>query len=96
MREIEPVATNIEPGNKYAVHIEHGTGPELNKVPNVESIRQYYGVDEKIAWAIALSIRERGTPANPFVSKTFTWVLSKIDNWSSVFGDKIAARYYVS
>jgi len=90
-RIIEPIARNFAPGNKYARPVEEGSGSGY--MPNVHSIARYFGVDLKVAWAIALKIKESGTPANPFVTRTFNWIKSRIDSHLYSLLNKMTARY---
>ena len=85
-REIEPTAQNLG-GHKYGLFVEKGTGPAGGNapyVPNVFSIMQHYGVSKKIAWAIAMSIKQKGTPVNPFVERAFDWVEPRL---KTILGD---------
>jgi len=82
-RVIEPMATNARPGNPYGKPVETGSRPGY--MPNVFSISQYFGVDMKIAFAIAKSIQQRGTPANPFVSRTYNWIESAVSSHAFSF-----------
>jgi len=91
IRIIEPVATNFAPGTQYASNIEDGSNKGY--IPNVYSISEYYGVDMKMAWAIALSTKERGTPANPFVERTYEWALDQSNKWTNEIGDKLLVYF---
>jgi len=92
-RMIEPKATNFGPNkNKYANPIESGWGT-IGAFPNVTSISLYYGVDMKMAFAIAAGIASKTYPANPFVKRTYEWLKSKLDDYSSQCATKITAIY---
>lgn len=96
-RIIEPMATNLG-GQKYGQYVEAGTGPAAGHakyMPNVESIAKYFAVDKKLAWAMALRIKETGTKANDFVQRTFDWLQSRMDSFAGELADNITA-YYVS
>lgn len=90
-RTIEPMAKNILPGDKYALPVETGSGPGY--IPNPYSIAQYYGVSERIGWAIAMSIKQKGTPARFFVSATKHWVDTMLESQVQSLLTKIIARY---
>ena len=90
-RVIEPTSRNFSPGNKYALPVETGSGPGY--FPNVYSIARYYAVDMKVAWAIALSIKKSGTPANPFVQRTFNWVRGQINRQLEPFTSRLVTQY---
>ena len=89
-REIEPVAPNLS-GKKYAYYIEKGTGPGYT--PNVWNIQKYYGVDVGTAWAIAKSIKDKGTRADPFVERTFDYMLNKLPYYAGDFLNKISTAF---
>lgn len=91
VRHIEPIARNIRPGNKYALPVETGSNPR--GIPNVFSISTYFGVDMKVAFAIAKSIQDRGTPANPFVGRTYNWVRTQIDSNIVPFVRRLTSTY---
>ena len=96
-RTIEPVATNLS-GKKYGQYVEAGTGPAVGHsqyMPNVENIVKYFGVDKKLAWAMALKIKEKGTKANDFVQRTFDWLQARMSTFAGELTDNITA-YYVS
>ena len=91
IRWIEPLARNFMPGNRYALPVEEGSS--AGSVPNVMSIAQYFGVDKKVAWAIALSISKKGTPSNPFVLRTFSWVRGMIQRQIQPFISQITVQF---
>ena len=91
-RIIEPVSRNFAPGNKYALPIETGWGT-VGVFPNVNSISIYYGVDMKLAFAIAAGIASKTYPANPFVERTYNWLMTRIDSHIYPYLEKITARY---
>lgn len=96
-RIIEPMATNLG-GQKYGQYVEAGTGPAAGHakyMPNVESIAKYFAVDKKLAWAMALRIKETGTKANDFVNRTFIWLQARMSSFAGELADNITA-YYVS
>lgn len=90
-RIIEPEGRNILPGNKYASAIEYGS--HGGRMPNPISIALYYGVSEKVGYAIALRIKERGTPANPFVSRTYEIVQSQLEGFLDVFLMNVTSKF---
>lgn len=90
IREIKPDARNLSGGN-YALPVESGHGPGY--IPNVGNIGKYYAVSPKIAWAIALSIKNKGIRANPFVTRTLGWVRGQIEKNISPFLSGIVANY---
>lgn len=96
-RIIEPVATNLS-GKKYAQYVEAGTGPAAGHsqyMPNAENLALYFGASKSLAWAIALSIKEKGTKANDFVNRTYTWLQARMSGFAGELANNITA-YYVS
>ena len=94
-RKIESLAPNFS-GQKYAYHVEKGSGPAAGHgqyIPNVYNIQRYYGVDLSVAWAIAKSIQTKGNEPDPFVSRTFDYMKTKLDNYAKEFGGRIAMRF---
>jgi len=94
-REIMPHAYSLS-SRSYGRYVERGTGPAAgrsNYLPNVYNIMNYYGVPKKIAWLIALKIKEKGTPVNPFVERTFDWLEPKIPQFAGEMADRIVAWY---
>jgi len=92
VRVIEPTARNIRPGNKYAHPIEMGWGT-VGAFPNVFSISQYYGVDMKLAFAIAAGIARKTYRPNPFVKRTYDWAQNQIMKHAGSFMRGITAHY---
>ena len=90
VREIKPNARNLS-GGSYALPVESGHGPGY--IPNVGNIARYYAVSPKVAWAIALSIRDKGVRANPFVTRTFGWARGMIERNIPPFLNNIVAKY---
>lgn len=96
-RIIEPMASNLG-GQKYGQYVEAGTGPaggHAQYMPNVESIAKYFAVDKKLAWAMALRIKEKGTKVNDFVERTYTWLQARMSSFAGELANNITA-YYVS
>jgi hypothetical protein len=90
-RTIGPNAKNYRPGNTYGLPVE--TGASITKLPNVESLYMYLG-DWNYAWAMAISLRNRGsTPSNPFVLQTFEWLKSQIATLAEPFYANLVASY---
>ena len=88
IREIEPLARNVAgKGKKYAYYVEHGSDPGY--WPNIESLLMYTGNNKEAAWAFAHSIHNKGTRANPFVSRTFDWAKTQTNNWGRQVLDKV-------
>lgn len=92
-REIEPVGKNLS-GQKYATFVEMGTGPGYT--PNVFNIEMYFGVSRSMAWAIAKKIKESGTPANPFVERTYDWLTANLENFAGELAKNIGAYMQTS
>lgn len=91
VRVIEPMARNIRPGNPYALPVATGSRPGY--IPNVFSISQYFGVNMKVAWAIAKSIKDKGTPSHPYLSRTFSWAQRQIDRHLGNFASQMRVAW---
>lgn len=93
-RVVEPSATNVVPGNRYALPIETGWGT-VGAFPNVESVAAYYGVtgNMKLAFAIAAGIARKTYGAKPFVLSTWQYIQGQINRLAEPFMSKIQARY---
>ncbi len=53
---------------KYAIYVEKGTKPHM---PPVDAITEWANKKGINPWALAMSIKQKGTQANPFVERTF-------------------------
>lgn len=49
---------------KYAPHVEFGTAPHM---PPVDELRDWANDHNADAWALAMHIKQEGTPAQPFL-----------------------------
>lgn len=66
---VTEVAAMIGPTAKYAVFIEKGTKPHMPPIDAITPWAEAKGINP---WALAMSIKKKGTVANPFVKRTFT------------------------
>ncbi len=53
---------------KYALYVEKGTKPHMPPVSALTAWANSKGINP---WALAMSIKKKGTKANPFVDRTF-------------------------
>lgn len=51
----------------YALYVEYGSNPHMPPVDAIAEWAKQKGIGEEFAWPIALSIKERGTKAHPFI-----------------------------
>lgn len=58
----------IGPTNKYSIFINNGTKPHM---PPVDQLTEWANSKGISPWALAMSIKKKGTKANPFVQRTF-------------------------
>jgi len=58
------VGTNKE----YAPCVEYGTRPHMPPVKALETAANVYGID---AWALAMTIKKKGTKAHPYLRPAF-------------------------
>lgn len=96
-RRIQPHPRSLSGqfGRNYAYYVEGGTGPAVGNssyTPNVENIALYYGASKSLAWAIAYAIKRKGTPANPFVARTFEWIQAMKDRFAGELANNIVIR----
>lgn len=100
MRVITPMVLNRS-GRSYASAVETGTR-RYGTLPNLSNLAAYYGLAlyannggrlNPVVIAIAKRIKERGTPANPFVKRTFVWIQSQITKHIIPFMQGVTAKY---
>jgi hypothetical protein len=84
-RVIEPTAQNPS-GGKYALPVETGWGPSF---PNVDNIGLYYGVDKRLAFAIAAGIAKVKHAPQEFVKPTLEYLFNTLNTYISEFSSKI-------
>ncbi len=65
---VTEVAATIGPRSKYAKYVEKGTKPHMPPVDAITAWANSKGINP---WAVAMSIKKKGTVANPFVERTF-------------------------
>ena len=101
IRVIEPAARNRS-GRKYASAVETGTKTYAS-LPNLANLAEDYGLSlfvnnqlNPIVVAMARTIKERGTPANPFVARTLAWVTGYIKQNKGLFVDEFIKASFVS
>lgn len=58
----------VGPTSKYAIFINNGTKPHMPPVDAITKWAESKGIEP---WAVAMSIKKKGTKANPFVQRTF-------------------------
>lgn len=58
----------IGPTGKYSIYIEKGTKPHMPPVDAITPWAESVGINP---WAVAMSIKKKGTQVNPFVKRTF-------------------------
>lgn len=58
----------IRPTAPHSIYIEKGTAPHM---PPIDAITPWAESKGLNPWAVALSIKKKGTVANPFVDRTF-------------------------
>jgi hypothetical protein len=59
----------VGPTSKYAIFINNGTKPHM---PPVDELKEWADSKGMNPWALAMSIKKKGTKANPFVPRTFS------------------------
>jgi len=104
-RVITPEARNSS-NRMYASAVETGTS-NYSTLPNLTSLSEYYGIPLFVAnerrggrgemmnpqlIGMAKAIMENGTPANPFVTRTFNFMIGKMDQYSKDFADKLVFK----
>jgi hypothetical protein len=57
----------VEVNQAYAPYVEYGTPPHMPPVEALELWADRILGDPSLAWAVAMSIKERGTPSQPFL-----------------------------
>lgn len=67
--QISPDGLTVAVGStsKYAPFVEFGTRPHMPPVSAILRWCRLKGIPDKAAWPIALKIKERGTPEQPFL-----------------------------
>ena len=67
---VTEVAATIGPDHKlkYAIYVEKGTKPHMPPVDALKAWAEQKGLNP---WAVAMSIKKKGTKANPFVERTY-------------------------
>lgn len=91
-RVIGPTARNMLPGNQYGLPVE--TGITYTRLPNPKSIALNLGVSEKMGWAIAIFMKNKGNrPANPFVGRTYEYMAGHLDSSINVFLMKVTGKF---
>ena len=67
---VTEVAATIGPDHKlkYAYYVEKGTKPHMPPVDALKAWAESKGINP---WAVAKSIAQKGTKANPFVERTY-------------------------
>lgn len=67
---VTTIAAAIGPDHnlKYPVFVEKGTKPHMPPVDAITAWANSKGINP---WALAMSIKKKGTQANPFVERTF-------------------------
>lgn len=91
-RTIGPNAKNALPGNQYGLPVE--TGATYSKLPNPKSIALNLGVSDRMGWAIAIFLKNRGgRPANPFVGRTYEYAQGHLDSQINVFLMTVTGKF---
>lgn len=88
----------IYPSEEYGYYQESGSSGQA-KMPNIENIKRWAeakGFDSKLAFVIARKIQQSGYQAQPFVSKTYDWTITKIPMWFANLAERIAISYIKS
>ncbi len=67
---VTEIAATIGPDHDldYAKYVELGTKPHMPPVSALQDWAQSKGINP---WAVAMSIKKKGTKANPFVKRTY-------------------------
>jgi hypothetical protein len=96
-RIISPLASNQQTHRPYAIDVESGTGSSGPMArpyfPNYKNLATYFGVTDNIGFAIAMAIYKRGTPANPFVKRTWEWIQIQISKGIEPYFEQLRAAY---
>jgi len=81
----------IEPLARYAAAVETGTH-NYATLPNLTNIAEYFGTGDpmsRLTIAIALSIKEKGTPQRSYVMNTYEWLIGQIDREAFSFLNQV-------
>lgn len=81
-RSIREIVTELaaiigpDPSVKYAIYVEKGTKPHMPPVDAISAWAEKKGINP---WALAISIKNKGTSSNPFVKRTYEGTKKEVE-----------------